>query len=116
MKWLLIFPILFLLNGCTKPRQVLCEQTGGKWASVDAQCIRPSCAKPKTCGTWANPAKWCDKVKIGDNKESVRFWLGEPNSERGNIMQWTAYKAENDKITAEFDNNVLTKFQCPNQR
>ncbi len=114
MKWLLIFPILFLLEGCTKPAELLCEQTVGKWASVDAQCIRPSCAKTKTCGTWANPAKWCDKVNIGDNKENVRFWLGEPVTETINLMTWTDKLGEY-KIKAEFNNDVLSKFECPSK-
>lgn len=112
MKYLILLTLTALLNACTQSSEMLCENTGGKWATAKANCIRPSCAKTKTCGMWANPAQFCEKVKIGDSKDTVRFWLGEPDSESDTIMRWTAFKAENAKITAEFNNHVLTKFDC----
>lgn len=115
MKWLSLLTILFFLDGCTKPSKFFCEQTGGKWANINSQCIRPSCAKTKTCGKWANPAHFCDKVKKGDSKDNVRFWLGEPNFETPNLMTWTDKLGENE-VKAEFNHNVLEKFECPNKR
>lgn len=112
MKWIFIFSLLFVLSSCSKSSEMLCENTGGKWASVSAECIRPSCAKTKTCGKWAKPDKWCDKVKIGDSKDSVRFWLGEPNSETPNLMKWQDKLSENE-VKAEFKHDILTKLECP---
>lgn len=112
MKWLLIFVALSALSGCIKPSEI-CEKTGGKWGSVKSECIRPNCAKNNTCGRWASPNQWCEKVKIGDDKDKVRFWLGEPDNETDNTMIWIAYKAQSDKIHAKFDNNALTKLECP---
>ena len=54
------------------------------------------------------------KVKIGDNKENVRFWLGEPLTETINLMTWTDKLGEY-KIKAEFNNDVLSKFECPSK-
>lgn len=99
-KWMLICALI-LTSSCAK-QNVICEQTGGKWGSVKSECIRPSCAKNKTCGQWANPANWCNKIRIGEHKDNVRFWLGEPDNETHQSMTWNAFKAESQKITAEF--------------
>lgn len=115
VKSYVLMSLVLGLIGCSESSKMFCETTGGKWASANSECISSSCAKTKTCGKWANPTQWCDKVKIGDSKDNVRFWLGEPASGDAQAMTWTAFKAENQKINAKFSKNRLTKLECPNK-
>lgn len=112
IKTVFLMALTSLLLACQSQEQQ-CKQSGNKWASAKAQCITPSCAKTKSCGIWANPNQWCLKVQIGQSKDDLRFWLGEPDRETSTQMTWYAAKGENAIITAEFVQGALVKFDCP---
>lgn len=115
MKIRLFVTVIFsgFLMACNgNPIKSLCESTGGKYGSVRNECIRPSCAKTKTCGNWANPRQYCPQVKIGMDKDTVRFWLGEPKTDTATLMIWDSGKMDNGDITATFEQNKLIKLDC----
>ncbi|MDO4449360.1 MAG: hypothetical protein Q4B79_00170 [Moraxella sp.] len=114
-----ILLILALLTACTgQQMKSLCESTGGKWGSVKSKCYRPSCIQNGTCKDWdwANSSDYCPKLKLGMDKPTVVFWLGNPkeqNYHSQNTLTWLAHKAEIEQVNATFVNDKLTKFECP---
>ncbi|STZ55866.1 Uncharacterised protein [Moraxella lacunata] len=109
-----------LLVACTGTQQrQICENSGGKWGSVESKCYRPSCVKNGTCKDWdwSDSAEYCPKVTLGMDKSTVVFWLGNPNEQnyqRQNTLSWYVNKVDSDQISATFVNEKLTTLECPN--
>ena len=116
-----VFGILFALIGAgaaayafkhTAAYGSICENFGGKWASVSSNCITRSCASNGTCGKWANPITYCDRLRVADPLEEVLFQLGEPDSVLGNQYSWHATKQGEGLIVAVIENKKLRSLNC----
>ncbi len=90
----------------------LCENFGGKWASVSSTCVTRSCYKDGTCGSWANPVVRCNRLKINDTVAEVYFQLGEPERVDGNQYIWHATKESQDLIVAVIEHEKLKSLMC----
>ncbi len=88
----------------------LCEQFGGKWASVSSTCVTRSCYKNGTCGYWSNPAVRCDRLKTNDHISEVYFQLGEPDRVDGNRYIW--YERKGGRVVAEIKHESLRSLAC----
>ncbi|WP_227712962.1 hypothetical protein [Moraxella sp. K2450] len=120
---LIILICAILLVACTGTQQrQICEDLGGKWGSVKSKCYRlnsmKQCIKDNTCvDNWHWFAgDYCHKIELGMDKETAIFWLGKPkelNFQHQNTLTWQAYKVDAGTVTADFTNNQLTGFDCP---
>lgn len=88
----------------------MCENLGGKWASVSSTCVTRSCYKNGDCGYWANPADRCNRLKVGDPLSEVYFQLGQPDRIEGKQYIWQARKGS--PITALMENGKLKMLTC----
>ena len=90
----------------------LCDGAGGKWASATKTCITRSCYASGTCGTWANTAGRCDRLKLGDTRAELYFQLGNPVQVAADKLVWPVGKASDGEIVALLRNGHLTALQC----
>jgi hypothetical protein len=78
----------------------LCEAIGGKFAPTEGRCVTRACAWFDDCGTWLSPARWRDRLKIGDPVSEVVFWLGRPERIDGDTYYWSGGKPERTTFAA----------------
>lgn len=90
----------------------LCENFGGKWASVSGSCVTRACFSQGTCGKWAHPITRCDRLRINDPIEEVYFQLGDPDRVQDNRYTWHATKEGPGSIVAIIENQKLRSLNC----
>lgn len=88
----------------------LCENLGGKWASVPSTCVTRLCYWAGTCGYWANPANRCTRLRTNAPISEVYFQLGEPDEIKGVLYLWRERKGR--PIEAVIENKRLTSLKC----
>jgi hypothetical protein len=88
-----------------------CESLGGKFASAQDRCVTRACYWFNDCGYWAAPSRWRDRVTPGDPISNVVFWLGEPNSRRGDTYFWAYGKPGARLFSTTFHNGRFVEWQ-----
>lgn len=88
----------------------VCEELGGKWASVPSSCVTRLCYWTGTCGYWANPAARCARLKTNDPVSEVYFQLGEPDEVKGTRYMWHERKGR--AVEAVIDHERLASLAC----
>jgi len=116
-KYLLLVLVAILVLGTyafsfTRYYADLCEEFGGKWASVQGVCITRSCYKSNACGYWSNPATRCDRLKDNAPLSEIYFQLGEPDEIKGGQYLWRERKG--NRVEAVIENERLVSLECNN--
>jgi hypothetical protein len=90
----------------------ICEARDGKWAGTYNSCITRSCYNEHTCGEWASPVVWCDRLGLNAPIAEVYFQLGEPDHIEGGQYLWHREKGGPGFIVATFTNEKLSSLKC----
>ena len=93
-----------------------CLAAQGHWSSGISQCHTRLCLLQGDCGERAAPVAGCAALQPGDSRGKVYFHLGNPLPGAGAQARWSAHKASDGSIVADFDGERLTRLQCPDAR
>ena len=97
-----------------KTRQLVCGWSGGKWASSTDACVTRGCYTHNTCGTWAQPDRWCNRLQLGSSVAEVYFQLGEPSRVENDKYEWFGKGnfSESPNVAATITGGKLVSLRC----
>jgi hypothetical protein len=77
-----------------RPLLPLCDAIGGEHATgpYSGRSYTRLCYWLGDCGHWAAPVNWMDRLKPGDPRSKIIFWLGEPDRLEGEDLLWQCGK------------------------
>ena len=94
------------------PLAPICDAIGGKrGTNSHSRCYTRLCYWIGDCGYWANPEYWWNRLKPGDPKSKIVFWLGEPDRQEDEDLIWHCWKGSDAMCKAVIRDGRLVALE-----